>query len=325
MLNEKTALSYSAMQTALSCPRLFHYRYVQQLESTRPKSAALGLGKVVHACLEAHMGGASEVDIRRAIAAMALDNDERYVQAMGIYLGYIKNWPREAESFEVIKPEYAFEMPLKNPKTGAASTAYYLAGKVDGVIRDKATGELWIIEHKTRACTLDLSTYINKLFLDRQIHMYAAAVEADFGEPVVGVVYDMITKLVRPRRGLRSAKKETEELEAWLARVIADYEGNDYKGEAIYHRERVPIDQDLVAEVAEETWALKDVALGLRSGRVYPVKNNAHCFAYNSACEFWRVCSSPVGGRDLVLETEFQPRVKDDDYNVLDMVQTWGG
>ena len=316
----KEALSYSGLQTALTCPQMFYHRYVTKIESLAPRGLALGLGKVVHWALEQHHSGLDEAMVRRSIAGLCLNNDAKYVQAIGLYLGYVKAWPREQDPFKVIATEYKFEMPLINPETGRASTQYYLHGSVDAVVEDD-DGNVCLMEHKTKASSIERGVYLNKLYLDRQVMLYAAAVSEALGRPVVGIIYNVLSKLVRPRRGEKAKTKDVESVESWCSRVVSDYESNDYRGSPIYYREYLPIDPDRAEEVMRENWALKDIALGLRAGRIHPSKNNAQCFAYTRACEYWPLCSAPAGAREILLETEYGPRVKEEDVNVLEMIQ----
>ena len=51
-----------------------------------------------------------------------------------------------AEEFEVLALEKAFQGPIVNPASGAASRSFVLAGKVDGIVR--IAGQNFVLEHK---------------------------------------------------------------------------------------------------------------------------------------------------------------------------------
>lgn len=105
--------------------------------------------------------------------------------------GYFWRW--DTSPLEVVATEQAFELPLVNPATGAASRLFRLAGKIDGVVRLE-DGRLAVMEHKT--CSEDLSLdsdYWRRLQIDQQISIYIHAAR-ELGHDVATVIYDVIRK-----------------------------------------------------------------------------------------------------------------------------------
>ena len=65
-----------------------------------------------------------------------------------------------------------------------------LAGKVDGIVR--IGGDYFILEHKT-AAQLD-SDYLERLWTDFQITIYAYYIEQTMGIPITGILYNVLVK-----------------------------------------------------------------------------------------------------------------------------------
>ena len=63
-----------------------------------------------------------------------------------------------------------------------------LAGNVDGIVRIR--GEFFILEHKT-AAQID-SDYLEKLWTDFQITIYAHYIEQTMGIPMTGILYNVL-------------------------------------------------------------------------------------------------------------------------------------
>ncbi len=96
--------------------------------------------------------------------------------------GYANRFP--GEDFEVVALEKTFEGNIINPATGASSRSFTLAGKVDGIVRQD--GKYFLLEHKT-ASQID-SGYLERLWTDFQIHLYAWYVEKALGWRISGTV-----------------------------------------------------------------------------------------------------------------------------------------
>src|SRR5205823_2865866 len=129
---------------------------------------------------------------------------------------------------------------IVNPETGAASRRFTLSGRVDGVVR--AGAEHLIIEHKT-ASVLDAG-YLERLWTDFQITLYAYYVEQVLGVRVNGVLYNV---LVKPR--LQQGQGETEaEFEARRAALIA----KSKTGTSSAKRRLPETDEEFQARLAEK-------------------------------------------------------------------------
>ena len=105
------------------------------------------------------------------------------------------------DDFEIIANEYEFNGAIRNPRTGAESKTFMLAGKVDGVI--KTSQGLFLIEHKTTSRLMDDPE--DKLWEDTQVGIYVSYLR-DLGYDIIGVIYNELLKC-----SLIQKKGESEE------------------------------------------------------------------------------------------------------------------
>jgi len=103
-----------------------------------------------------------------------------------------------AEEFEVVALEKTFQGPIVNPATGAASRSFVLAGKVDGIVRIGDGLSSW----STRPQRNSMADYLERLWTDFQITIYAYYVEQAMGITITGILYNILVKakLSRARR-----------------------------------------------------------------------------------------------------------------------------
>jgi len=106
--------------------------------------------------------------------------------------GYLWRWADD--DYEVVASELQFQLPLINPKTGAKSRTFMLAGKIDKIIK-LPDGRLAVMEHKTTSKSIKPdSDYWKVLRLNSQITMYYYAAR-ELGYDVQTVVWDAIHKI----------------------------------------------------------------------------------------------------------------------------------
>lgn len=134
-MNSPRQITYSMFTAWLSCRQKFDYRYNRCIVP-RENAVALSFGSAVHSGLETWF---KTHDIDKAVeAANRIDlSDADQVKATELVRGYWEKYPHE--DFTVVSIEQEFSTPLINPKTGAPSKTWELAGKVDGIIERKAS------------------------------------------------------------------------------------------------------------------------------------------------------------------------------------------
>ena len=84
----------------------------------------------------------------------------------------------------------ALEDDFKLPHTLSDGSSVIIRGRIDGVLRYK--GKLWLMENKTKSVVDDrIADYLPH---DMQTMMYCHAVQLKYGEPVVGILYNVIRR-----------------------------------------------------------------------------------------------------------------------------------
>ena len=181
------------------------WRYLQQLVPLQ-RDRNLHFGSIIHECLQAWHQRRDLAEVLALIDRLCpnrlQDENQRrdWHLATAMMTAYAARYA--ADDFEVVALEKNFEGPIVNPATGAASRSFVLAGKVDGIVR--IGGEHFILEHKT-AAQID-GDYLEKLWTDFQITIYAHYIEQTMGIPITGILYNVLVKAK-----LQQGKGETEE------------------------------------------------------------------------------------------------------------------
>ena len=150
----------------------------------------------------------------------------------------------------------------------------------------KQDGQYFLLEHKT-ASQIDAG-YLERLWTDFQIILYAWYIERTLGITIAGIIYNVLVKA-----RLRQGQGETEaEYEARRAELIAKSktgktsakrkmpEGDDvfqarlrekYAEPGMFHREMLFLSRDQFAELRAELWELTKAMLDARRrGNVLP-------------------------------------------------------
>jgi hypothetical protein len=85
-------------------------------------------------------------------------------------------YPQGMSEYETVATELEFELPLRNPETGHSTPNFVRVGKIDRIIRSKATGAILIQENKTTGKGIDSgSSYWDRLRKDTQSKFYIQA------------------------------------------------------------------------------------------------------------------------------------------------------
>jgi hypothetical protein len=196
--------------------------------------------------------------------------------------GYARRYPEESFTVEPGGIESEFATEIRNPETGAESRTFTLAGKTDLLMR--RDGGLWLGEHKTTAA-ID-GAYIERLWMDFQTTLYAWAVERVRGEPVAGVVYNVIAKAgLRPYEA--GKKRKADETEDEFTARLAEW----YANPDVFHREELLISPAREDVLRAELWELTQALLDARRRNVW-YQNPSQCFQWNHACAYWPICRS---------------------------------
>lgn len=323
-------LTVSRLRTWRDCRRKHHLRYHEGWRTVSDPDA-IRFGSLIHIGLEAWWeaeDGERAEEALRAIDGMGIDAYEQGAADV-LLTAYDLQWSADMDRYEVIAVEESFFAPLLNPETGAASRTWSLAGKIDGVIRDRTLDQTLILEHKTTVERFadDADPYWIKLGMDSQVSHYYLGAES-LGHAPEGCLYDV---LLRPRlQPLKATPPEKRKYKAngelyarqraedetpdeYAARVAADIEANPAKYFA--RRTIARTDKDIV-EYLGDVWAegrmIREAQLAERAPR-----NPESCHRFGT-CPFWDACAYGV---DLAAHPESFERV-DDVHPELELEET---
>jgi hypothetical protein len=311
--------TYSMWSLFRNCRKAVDWRYLQQLVPLE-RDRNLHFGSIIHECLQAWH---QRHDLQEVLALIdqhcpnrLQDENQRrdWHLATAMMKGYAARYP--AEEFESLALEKAFEGPIINPATGAASRTFTLAGKVDGIVR--IGGEHFILEHKT-AGQLD-ADYLERLWTDFQITIYAHYVEQTMGVPITGILYNVLAKaklqqgkgeteeeyqarraelLAKSKTGKTTAKRRLPESDDEFQQRLAE----KYADPEMFHREMLYLSRDRFDILRAELWELTQAFLDARRRGVF-YQNTAFCFNYQRPCAYFALCRS--NGNPNVIENFYQ-------------------
>lgn len=304
-------LTISRLRTKRECARKHQLMYG---EGWRPVSEgrARGFGRLLHDGLEVWWKGDGADRLVDALGAMegpAADPFDQ-VAAEELITGYHAWWfQHDRERYDVLAVERTFQLPLINPDSGAASRTWLLAGKVDAVVRDRRTGAVLILEHKTSTENVGdpADPYWIKLGMDPQISQYFLGAEA-LGFAAEGCLYDVLLRprqkplLATPEESRKYTKEgrlyanqrdRDETPEEYRLRVRADIEANPEK--YFQRKEIARTDRDIreyLGDVWDEGRMMREAELAERAPR-----NPDSCHRFGT-CAFWPVCAYGLNPAD---------------------------
>jgi hypothetical protein len=203
--------------------------------------------------------------------------------------------------------------------TGAASRSFVLSGKVDGIVR--LTDGNYILEHKT-ASAID-GDYIDKLWTDFQITLYAHYIERYVGIPIAGIIYNVLTKAklkqsagetedeFRERYAALCQKNKSGKSTATRQMPETDYQfatrlDEKYAEPGMFHREVIFLDRSRFEILQAELWELtKSLLEAKRRGMYY--QNTSQCYnfsGYHRNCSYLPFCKA--GDNPVLVENLYQ-------------------
>jgi RecB family exonuclease len=321
--NDKTVLTYSALNTFRNCPRKYKNRYLDNLRP-RERAEALSFGSVIHTAIELWYRSSNDearlhdvlTYIDDAFGNRVVDSNQmvQWHLATAMIRGYAERYA--TEEFEVVEVEKEFVGEIRNPDTGRQSQTFRIAGKVDGIVR--CHDGLYLLEHKT-ASTVDAS-YIDKLWTDTQIALYCYYLR-ELGYPIVGVIYNVLLKsrlkqgkgetqaeyevrhaelAAKNKSGKSTAKRQMPETDDEFQSRLTEW----YSRPDAFHREFIYLSEDRLAMLQDEVWEITQQYLDARRRGKW-LLNTSNCFSYQRPCEYLAYCQSG-----------FNPNVADNLYEI---------
>jgi len=322
--------TYSMWSLFRNCRKAVDWRYLQQLVPLHGDHN-LYFGSLIHECLQVWHQRRDLAEVLALIGKLCPnhlhDENQRrdWHLATAMMNAYAARYA--AEDFEVITLEKNFEGPIVNPATGAASRSFVLAGKVDGIVR--IGGEHFILEHKT-AAQID-GDYLEKLWTDFQITIYACYVEQTMGIPITGILYNVLVKAklqqgkgeteeeYQTRRAELLAKSKTGKTTAQRRMPETNEEfqqrlGEKYADPAMLHREMLYLSRERFDILRSELWELTQAFLDARRRGVF-YQNTAFCFNYQRPCPYFALCRS--NGNPNLIDNFYQRVAANEELRVL--------
>lgn len=140
-------VSFSELKQYQTCPRSWQLGYLERWRGPETPGAAT-LGKLIHAALEELYRPEATPSERlgQAWTVLETSEDPRRDDAVRIFDAYVE-WAREEDrklNWEPVAVEWKFEVPL--PLKG-----YSLKGSVDLIVRNRVSGGIIIVDHKSSA------------------------------------------------------------------------------------------------------------------------------------------------------------------------------
>jgi hypothetical protein len=319
--NNMITTTYTFWNTYRNCPRACSWRYLHELVP-HSRSINLRFGSLIHECLEhwhqhQDIAAVQELIDRTCIQRTHdLDVKQAWHLASAMMMGYVMRYPDE--KFTVIDVERVFSGIITNPVSGKPSRTFMLAGKIDGLV--EIDGETFLLEHKTTGC-LD-SSYLEKLWMDFQLQLYAHALEMYEGIKVAGAIYNILVKS-RLRQGQGETEMEFQQRAAELSaknksgkstatrklpEADRDFQARlraKYVEPEMFHREVLYFSRDQMHEVASELWLLTQQFLEARKNGWF-IRNTAYCFNYGTPCAYYPLCRA--NGAQHVIDNLYEHR-----------------
>jgi RecB family exonuclease len=298
-------ISYSGIRKFCNCRRAYRYNYIDNIVPViEPDS--LVFGTAWHEVL-AHYYDQETI----SLIDSSKIRKEPHLNAM--LKGYC-NMYVDKDFKKILAVELPFEIYIRSPHKKRALKGIRFRGIIDMVV-ERNDGNIWIIEHKT-ASIID-GKYIDRLWHDLQIMLYAYAYQEMTGKKVTGIIYNVAQK-TRIKQGKGEtpeeynarytelcAKSKTGKSSAKRKMPETDQEFEDrlnkvYENPEMFHREEILCDTRRIEEVKSELW---DIAKSMNTKDFY--KNRSQCFNFGE-CEYFRICNS--GENPIVIENYYKER-----------------
>jgi len=276
---DKIRLSNSQLSIARECARKYQYTYIQRRVPVA-ESKSLSFGRAWHEALERWWKLGPEA----AIAWLSSQADKIEPADIAMLCAMLSGYRPPVERFRVDAVEQELTVPIINPATGRPMLNYEMTLRLDALVTDIATGELWLVEHKTTSDDIEgFGPYWQRLSIDQQISIYLLATGA------VGVIYDVARK-----PGLRLCGKDEQAAaakgilpaDAYQARLESEIGGNLGRYYALREIRKTPDDlREAQWDVYQQTLLLHEC----RRRNLYP-RNPSACRSLYGVCPYLEVC-----------------------------------
>lgn len=318
-MKDKIVITNSERSTYRRCIRKWHYTY-EKLRITPNIPEPLWFGSAIGLGLDGIWE--QEEDF--------MDRFVDYIEANAPKTG--KDWQEKLMTayykgramLNAYKALYANDMDIwelvevEAPVFTNIQDNIWLRGMIDKVIRNKRTGKLVVMDHKTTKDDLENPAfdYWRIKSLDPQLVGYREGLEKSTGEKC-DMLYDSIKKFPSGRKStVRKRKDEStdefalrkaDNIETWddyYDRVLAEYTNNPTK---YFKRQYIHRTEDEYEEFIEELVEDAKAIAHTKESQVYP-KNHGMCEKLSYKCEYFDICTKVDCGGDIMLSDNFKTK-----------------
>lgn len=195
----------SRLRVLRDCLRRHYYQYVLNVRT--PSSWQMDFGTTFHAALEAYfiawrsnpshvrVVDGVEIDERLEDALLTIDSSRfsafDRAKLRALVVAYHVRWGSEPWDVLGVECEFRYELPDDRDEEQDAPV---VGGKIDAIVRNRETGLVYVLEHKTTGTDATPgSAYWAKLELDSQISIYIDGA-AVLGHEIAGCIYDVVRR-----------------------------------------------------------------------------------------------------------------------------------
>lgn len=199
----KDGVTYSFLDEFQVCREQARLSYVEGYREKEMKEY-FEFGNCIHNCIEAH--GKNKCRPINHNKILNSYRDKRKHELKGfertklhqivetarlVWPAYVEHWQNQrGMEYHPDCQFVALEEEFKIPHRLEDGSEVFLRGRIDGLLRYKK--QLWLMENKTKSIIDDRIT--DYLPLDLQTTIYSYVVEQKYGEPVAGVLYNVIKR-----------------------------------------------------------------------------------------------------------------------------------
>lgn len=298
----KQFFSTSQISCFRECRQKWDYKYRQGLATKAPQRP-LYLGSTIHRLLEARAQGEQWRYVLYNEVQPEYDNmsgtyqsqlGEDFIQVCEHILEqYDEQYSNDSDLYEILGIELPLNYKLKGRK--------FFIGYADMLIKEKSTGRILIVEHKTFKTT---KMSMDQTWINQQTALYAKVIKETMGISVDGVLWDMIKtespeqpKILKDGSFGRQYSKVTLKSFEWAGipvERIPESVLNEVKGNVLNFLDRyiTPINYDAVEVIWNEYLQSVD--------EISRVKYTPKTLGKNCDwCEFKELCQLSITGGDV--------------------------
>ena len=278
---QKIILSHSQLAVARECPRKYQHMYVSDRVPVA-ESAALSFGRLWHEVMELWWNEGPE-DAVQYLLSVADRIDPATGAQMAAMLAHYQ--PPIEQRWDVVGVESQITVPIRSPETGRQLRGAEITMRIDAMVTERSTGELWLVEHKTTSDDIiGFGPFWQRLAIDAQVGIYL------LGTGAAGVVYDVVRK---PRIKL-CGKDEQQAVtlgilpgDAYQRRIEEEIAQNP---DVYYQLREIRKTPDDLVEAQWDLYQQTQILLDQRRHGRFPRNANA-CRGLYGVCPFLPVCT----------------------------------